>query len=164
MTQSQLCRQSLSKYFVEVPLTMAYFDKVFRQRIPTKTATGALGQAIGSLPLQRPTAKRICACLSSVVVLIMVAGCHAKKEVAPGAEPPKAAAADETPPEAAPPTGPQTPSEAISSARDYLKADKVDDAAARLAQLQLQSASFDKQQAKDYRQALSEAYDRAIEA
>jgi hypothetical protein len=108
--------------------------------------------------------KRICACLSSVVVLIMVAGCHAKKEVAPsGAEPPKAAA-DETPLEAAPPTGPQTPGEAISSARDYLKADKVDDAAAKLAQLQLQGASFDPQQAKDYRQALSETYDRAIEA
>ena len=121
--------------------------------------------AISSLPLQRATMKRICACLSSVVVLIMVAGCHAKKEVAPpGAEPPKAAAADETPSEAAPPTGPQTPGEAISSARDYLKADKVDDAAARLAQLQMQGASFDKQQAKDYRQALSEAYDRAIEA
>jgi len=109
--------------------------------------------------------KRTCACLSSVVVLIMVAGCHAKKEVAPPvAEPPKAAAADETPPEAVPPTGPQTPGEAISSARDYLKADKVDDAAAKLAQLQLQGASFDTQQAKDYRQTLSETYDRAIEA
>jgi hypothetical protein len=40
----------------------------------------------------------------------------------------------------------------------------VDDAAAKLAQLQLQGASFDTQQAKDYRQALSETYDRAIEA
>jgi hypothetical protein len=108
--------------------------------------------------------KRICACLSSVVVLIMVAGCHARKEVAPpGAEPPKAAA-DETPQEAAPATTTQTPGEAISSARDYLKADKVDDAAAKLAQLQLQGASFNTQQAKDYRQALSETYDRAIEA
>jgi anti-sigma regulatory factor (Ser/Thr protein kinase) len=28
----------------------------------------------------------------------------------------------------------------------------------------LQGASFDKQQAKDYRQVLSETYDRAIEA
>jgi hypothetical protein len=109
--------------------------------------------------------KRICACLSSVVVLVMVAGCHAKKEVGPpGAEPPKAAAADETPPETAPATATQTPGEAISSARDYLKANKVDDAAAKLAQLQLQGASFDTQQAKDYRQALSETYDRAIEA
>ena len=107
--------------------------------------------------------KRICACLSSAVVLIMVAGCHARKEAAPpAAEPPKAVA-DETPQEAAP-TATQTPGEAISSARDYLKADKVDDAAAKLAQLQLQGASFDTQQAKDYRQALSETYDRAIEA
>jgi anti-sigma regulatory factor (Ser/Thr protein kinase) len=40
----------------------------------------------------------------------------------------------------------------------------VDEAAARLAQLQLQGASFNKQQAKDYRQAISETYDRAIEA
>src|SRR5882672_1499567 len=37
MTHSQLCRQSLSKHFVEVPLKMPYSDKVFRQRIPTKT-------------------------------------------------------------------------------------------------------------------------------
>jgi len=95
----------------------------------------------------------------------MVAGCHAKKEITqPGAEQTKAAAADETTQEAAPATTAQTPGEAISSARDYLKADKVDEAAAKLAQLQLQGASFSKQQAKDYRQALSEAYDRAIEA
>jgi hypothetical protein len=107
--------------------------------------------------------KRICACLSSVVVLILVAGCHAKKEVAPQ-ESPKAVAADETPQDAAPATTTQTPGEAISSARDFLKADKVDDAAAKLAQLQLQGSSFNTQQAKDYRQALSETYDRAIEA
>ena len=44
-----------------------------------------------------------------------------------------------------------------------LKAGNVDEAAARLAQLQLQRASFNAQQAKEYRQALSEAYDRAIE-
>src|SRR6185369_4316501 len=37
MTHSQLCRQSLSKHLVEVPVKMAYFDKVFRQRLPTKT-------------------------------------------------------------------------------------------------------------------------------
>jgi hypothetical protein len=36
-TRSQLCRRSLSKHFVEVPLKMDYSDKVFRQRIPTKT-------------------------------------------------------------------------------------------------------------------------------
>src|SRR5260221_13907061 len=33
MTNSQLCRQSLSKHFVEIPLKMACFDKVFRQRL-----------------------------------------------------------------------------------------------------------------------------------
>jgi hypothetical protein len=33
MTHSQLCRQSLSKAFVEAPVKMAYFDKGFRQRL-----------------------------------------------------------------------------------------------------------------------------------
>ena len=47
MTHSQLCRQSLSKYFVEVPLTMAYFDKVFPTKDSDKdSATGALGQTL----------------------------------------------------------------------------------------------------------------------
>src|SRR5678815_2227608 len=36
MTHSQLCRESLSKHFVEVPLRISYFDKDFRQRISTK--------------------------------------------------------------------------------------------------------------------------------
>ena len=40
----------------------------------------------------------------------------------------------------------------------------MDEAAAKLAQLQLQGASFNAHQAKDYRQALSDAYERAIEA
>src|SRR4030095_15922288 len=44
------CRQSLSKHFVEVPLKMAYFDKVFRQRISTKTsATKPWGQTLTNL-------------------------------------------------------------------------------------------------------------------
>jgi len=60
--------------------------------------------------------------------------------------------------------GTDSPTEAISSARELLKAGNVDEAAAQLARLQLQGASFNGQQAKDYRQALSEAYDRAIEA
>src|SRR5262245_20126322 len=54
--------------------------------------------------------------------------------------------------------------EAISSARESLKAGNVADAAARLAIMQAQGTSFDSRQAKDYRQALSEAYDRAYEA
>jgi hypothetical protein len=42
----------LSKHFVEVPLKMAYFDKVFRQRMPTKdadkdSAIWSPGQALG---------------------------------------------------------------------------------------------------------------------
>jgi hypothetical protein len=56
-----------------------------------------------------------------------------------------------------------SPTAAITTARNLLKAGNVDEAAAKLAQLQLQGASFNAQQAKDYRQALSEAYDRAIE-
>jgi uncharacterized membrane protein len=45
-----------------------------------------------------------------------------------------------------------------------MKAGQVDEAAAALAQLRMSGATFNHQQAKDYRQALSEAYDRAIEA
>lgn len=52
----------------------------------------------------------------------------------------------------------------IRAARDLLQAGKVDDAAARLAQLQTQAAEFDAAQARDFRQAYSEAYTRAIEA
>ena len=54
--------------------------------------------------------------------------------------------------------------EVIASARQSLTSGEVDEAAARLAQLQLQGASFTSTEAKDYRTALSEAYDRAIEA
>jgi hypothetical protein len=58
----------------------------------------------------------------------------------------------------------KSPTEVITSARNLLKSGNVDEAAAQLARLQLQGASFNAQQAKDYRTALSEAYDRAIEA
>lgn len=97
--------------------------------------------------------------------MLALAGCNSKEESA-------AAAGEATPPPAAEQANPQAtaasatknPSEAISAARTSLKAGNVDEAAAKLAQLQLQGASFNAQQAKDYRQALSEAYDRAIEA
>ena len=62
------------------------------------------------------------------------------------------------------PLATKSPTEVISSARTQLKAGNLDEAAAQLARLQVQGASFNAQQAKDYRQALSEAYDRAIEA
>src|SRR5207247_3240249 len=71
-------------------------------------------------------------------------------------------ATEEESPTAAPAAS--TPTAVISAARDSLKSGNVDEAAAKLAQLQMQGTSFNKQQAKDYRQALSEAYDRAIEA
>ena len=103
-------------------------------------------------------------CVSGAVVLLALTGCSSKKEsAAPAAE--AATNTEQTVAlegEATATT--QTPTEAISSARDSLKTGNVDEAAARLAELQLQGASFNTQQAKDYRQALSEAYDRAIEA
>jgi len=97
-------------------------------------------------------------------VLLASASCSSKKE--PAADTPTATA-QSVPAVAQEPTAPSgthSPTEAITSARTLLKAGNVDEAAARLAQLQLQGASFNAQQAKDYRQTLSEAYDQAIEA
>src|SRR5947199_6395667 len=108
--------------------------------------------------------KRICSwLLSAAFVLSAWAGCSSKVEpvVAP------TSAAQVVPagaPEPAAPFATNSPTEVITSARNLLKAGNVDEAAAQLARLQLQGASFNAQQAKDYRLALSEAYDRAIEA
>jgi hypothetical protein len=108
--------------------------------------------------------KSICArLLSAAFVLSAWAGCSSKKE--PAAAP---TAATQTVPavaqEPAAASGTKSPTDAINSAQNLLKSGNVDEAAAQLARLQLQGASFNAQQAKDYRQALSEAYDRAIEA
>ena len=108
--------------------------------------------------------KRICSwLLSAAFVLSAGAGCSSKKEPAAAAPTDAAQAVSAVPQEPAAPSTANSPTDAISSARNLLKAGNVDEAAARLAQLQLQGASFTSQQAKDYRQALSEAYDRAIE-
>jgi uncharacterized membrane protein len=95
-------------------------------------------------------------------VLLASAGCGSKNEphVAP------AGAVQEVPADTQEPAAhfaTNSPGETIASARNLLKTGNVDEAAAQLARLQLQGASFNAQQAKDYRQALSEAYDRAIE-
>jgi hypothetical protein len=55
-------------------------------------------------------------------------------------------------------------SEEIQDARGLLKAGQVDDAAARLVQMQHQRMAFDATEAQHYRQAYAEAYDRALEA
>ncbi|MCI0540344.1 MAG: hypothetical protein L0Z50_34510 [Verrucomicrobiales bacterium] len=98
---------------------------------------------------------------SASFIVLVLAGCRAKDESPAAAAP----MAPDIPPaeDSAAPAGPPT-SAAISSVRDSLKSGNVDEAAARLAQLQLHGASFNAQQAKDYRQAISDAYDRAIEA
>src|SRR5438132_13531676 len=108
--------------------------------------------------------KRICSwLLSAAFVLSAWAGCSAKEEraVAPTDAAQAVPAVGQEP---AAPAGTNSPTEVITSARNLLKAGNVDEAAAQLARLQLQGASFNAQQAKEYRQALSEAYDRAIEA
>ena len=84
-------------------------------------------------------------------------GCHSKEKPAALAQP----VATENQPAVISPAN--TPTEALSAARNSLKAGNVDEAAAKLAELQVKGASFNAQQAKDYRQTLSEAYDRAIE-
>jgi len=98
----------------------------------------------------------------AVSALLAWTGCSSKDkpDVAPATAVQAVPAAVQEP--SASPTA-KSPTEAIASARTLLKSGNVDEAAAQLAQLQLQRASFNAQQAKDYRQALSEAYDRAIE-
>lgn len=100
--------------------------------------------------------------LAGSLAISALTGCHSKKEE-PAPAPPTAATTtiDPDPSQAA---GSQNTGQTLSAARNSLKAGNVDEAAARLAQLQLQRATFNAQQAKDYRQVLSEAYDRAIEA
>lgn len=94
--------------------------------------------------------------------LLAWAGCSSKDE--PAATPTGTAqAVPAAAQEPAASAATNSPTAAITSARNLLKAGNVDEAAAKLAQLQLQGASFNAQQARDYRQALSEAYDRAIE-
>jgi hypothetical protein len=99
-------------------------------------------------------------------MLIAFVACRVKRDAAqPAVEAPPASATNATAAQAgAPNPAPQNAAGAISAARDQLQRGNVDAAAAKLAQLQVQGASFNAQQAKDYRQALSEAYDRAIEA
>jgi hypothetical protein len=108
--------------------------------------------------------KRICSgLLSAAFVLSAWAGCGSKKEPATAAPTDAAQAVTAAAQEPAAPFATNSPTEVITSARNLLKTGNVDEAAAQLARLQLQGASFNAQQAKDYRQALSEAYDRAIE-
>ena len=108
--------------------------------------------------------KRICSwLLGAAFVLSAGAGCSSKKEPAAAAPADAAQAVPAAAQEPPTPSAANSPTDAITSARNLLKAGNVDEAAAKLAQLQLQGASFTSQQAKDYRQALSEAYDRAIE-
>jgi hypothetical protein len=83
----------------------------------------------------------------------------------PGCSPQPDAPLNSGPPEPTTDNPPENSSSAeIRVARELLKSGQVDDAAARLAQMQVQGTSFDAAQARDYRQAYSEAYDRALEA
>jgi type IV pilus biogenesis protein CpaD/CtpE len=97
----------------------------------------------------------------AALLVLPLAGCRSKDE----SQVPAAVATNQTPAQAATAASPApTTTEVISAARNSLKAGNVDEAAAGLAELQLRRASFNAQQAKDYRQALSEVYDRVIEA
>ena len=99
--------------------------------------------------------------LVTTFVLLAGAGCNSKEAPAPASAAPVVPAA--APESAAAYATNNSPTEVITAARTLLKSGNVEEAAAHLASLQLQGASFSAQQAKDYRQALSEAYDRAIE-
>jgi hypothetical protein len=83
----------------------------------------------------------------------------------PGCNPQPETPLDSVPPEPTTENSPTNSSSAqIRVARELLASGQVDDAAARLAQMQAQGTSFDEAQARDFRQAYSEAYDRALEA
>lgn len=98
--------------------------------------------------------------LCALGVVLATVGC--KDKSASSATP---AAADAAPTDADPNAAASSEAgTSIAAARTDLKAGKVDDAAAKLAALQMQRATFSTAQAKDYRQALSDAYDQAIEA
>lgn len=100
--------------------------------------------------------KRTRRVLAAVAMMILAAGCGEKKEsagAAPASPAGEVAAADGSPTSAS-----------IAAARNDLKAGRVDDAAAKLAGLQMQQTTFTTEQAKDYRQALSDAFDKAMDA
>ena len=96
--------------------------------------------------------------LGAALAFVAAVGCSSKKE-----SPAPTAAQPAATPDATAAPAPSSTTEVISAARNSIKAGNVDEAAARLAQLQAQGASFNANQAKDYRQALREAYDRAYE-
>ena len=134
--------------------------------VPTTPGMSPARVTVGIRRRERPQlpVKRIRPWLpGAAFVLSAWVGCSSKKE--PAATPTDAAqAVPAVAQEPAAPSAKNAPTEVIASARNLLKTDNVEEAAAQLARLQLQGASFNAQQAKDYRQALSEAYDRAIEA
>lgn len=91
---------------------------------------------------------------------LMFASCGSNKDASS-----QAAKGPETEPNNPAAPAPRSPTDnSLAAAQESLKKGAVDEAAARLAQLQMQGATFSAQQAKDYRQALSDAYERAIEA
>lgn len=109
-------------------------------------------------PRLRPRGKIICLALPALALLV-IAACRARTSPAAEETAPLSASAQEAEGADAPATA-----QVISQARNSLKTGDVEDAAARLAQLQVRGATFNAQQAREYRQTLSEAYDRAIEA
>ena len=56
------------------------------------------------------------------------------------------------------------PSPALAGVKESLKTGAFDDAAARLVELQASGRNFTPREASDYRQAMNEAYTRALEA
>jgi hypothetical protein len=111
----------------------------------------------------RPRLARIHRVLSLVTLLALLAACGRNEEAAVEDAAVEAAVAADPATQPGNSSSPGT-SAVISEARNALQAGQVDEAAAKLAQLQMQRATFTAREAKDYRQALSDAYDRAIEA
>jgi len=96
--------------------------------------------------------------VGALALVVVATGCNSKNAVTGGENAGNKTATAE---QRAPGTG--TAGAALAEARAALNAGQVDEAAAKLAKLQAEGAVFNATQAKDYRQAMSDAYDRAIE-
>ena len=94
--------------------------------------------------------------LRTLLPVLLLASCGAKQDAdsvpAPGDAPPVAAAPA------------SQKNQTIAAASESLKSGNFDDAAARLLEVRVSGKELTQKEAADYREALEEAYSRALEA
>ena len=97
----------------------------------------------------RKTDFGIAACAAALILL----GCSKSADEAPVAAAPAVKTAET-----------KAPAPALAEVNESLKNGALDDAAARLLELQASGRNFTPREAADYRKAMNEAYTRALEA